>query len=364
MTNTLPMPNQRAIAEALGLNQTTVSLALRGHPRIPEATRERVRQEAERLGYRSNAYVSALMQHIRSGRPLQDKGCIAIIIDAESEKDWLVHEVYRRQYQSMTARAERLGFHAECFYLRQTGMSEQTVNRILSARGIEGMILAAPRRLRDETPCFDWSRFACVANGFSWQQAKVDVVANHHLRNVEIVWDELHRRGYRRIGMCLPQAAASGGNSYWLHAYLGRQHLHPSAAAIPLMAGNPDEAPYARFKKWYEKWRPEAIICPAGHEMIWFRRMGLRIPQDLAVACLASVPGEPYSGVVEDSDLLGATLVELVAGKIFCNEFGLPAHPKVTLIAGRWIDGDTVPPVNPGRQESPTRSRRFSPQGG
>ncbi len=45
MTCTIPraVPNQRAIAEALGLNQTTVSLALRGHPRIPEATRERVR---------------------------------------------------------------------------------------------------------------------------------------------------------------------------------------------------------------------------------------------------------------------------------------------------------------------------------
>ncbi len=88
----------------------------------------------------------------------------------------------------------------------------------------------------------------------------------NHIRNVEIVWDNLHARGYRRIGMCLPQAAASGRKSYWLHAYMGRQVQLPSDATIPIMVGNPDEAPYAGFKKWYEKWRPDAIICPAGHE--------------------------------------------------------------------------------------------------
>ena len=41
----------RNIAEALDLSVSSVSLALRGHPRIPEATTLRVRQEAARLGY-------------------------------------------------------------------------------------------------------------------------------------------------------------------------------------------------------------------------------------------------------------------------------------------------------------------------
>ena len=43
----------------------TVSLALRRAPRISAATRERVLAAAERLGYRRNPLVAALMADLR-----------------------------------------------------------------------------------------------------------------------------------------------------------------------------------------------------------------------------------------------------------------------------------------------------------
>lgn len=43
------------LAEHLGLSQTTVSRALNGYPEVNEATRLRVAETAERLGYRPNA---------------------------------------------------------------------------------------------------------------------------------------------------------------------------------------------------------------------------------------------------------------------------------------------------------------------
>jgi DNA-binding LacI/PurR family transcriptional regulator len=45
----------KQVAEAAGVSITTVSHALNGKGRLPDATRERVRQVAERLGYRPNA---------------------------------------------------------------------------------------------------------------------------------------------------------------------------------------------------------------------------------------------------------------------------------------------------------------------
>ena len=45
-----------------------VSLALRNHPSIGEATRRRIHQVAQRAGYRPDPQVAKLMHHLRAGR--------------------------------------------------------------------------------------------------------------------------------------------------------------------------------------------------------------------------------------------------------------------------------------------------------
>jgi DNA-binding LacI/PurR family transcriptional regulator len=47
------------VARAAHCHPSTVSLALRGHARIPAATRERVTAAAARLGYRIHPMISA-----------------------------------------------------------------------------------------------------------------------------------------------------------------------------------------------------------------------------------------------------------------------------------------------------------------
>ncbi|MBI4047829.1 MAG: LacI family DNA-binding transcriptional regulator, partial [Devosia nanyangense] len=44
----------KELAAELGLSQTTVSRALNGYPEVNEATRQRVSEAAQRLGYRAN----------------------------------------------------------------------------------------------------------------------------------------------------------------------------------------------------------------------------------------------------------------------------------------------------------------------
>ena len=48
------------VAKVAGVHFTTVSLALRRHPSIPEATRERIRRVAERIGYAPDPVFGAL----------------------------------------------------------------------------------------------------------------------------------------------------------------------------------------------------------------------------------------------------------------------------------------------------------------
>jgi LacI family transcriptional regulator len=55
------------IARALGIAPSTVSRALAGHPRIPEATRHKVRQQADNLGYMPNRSAQSLVGKRNSG---------------------------------------------------------------------------------------------------------------------------------------------------------------------------------------------------------------------------------------------------------------------------------------------------------
>ncbi|HEX2099257.1 MAG TPA: LacI family DNA-binding transcriptional regulator, partial [Candidatus Synoicihabitans sp.] len=61
-------PTIKDIARVVRLHYSSVSLALREHPSIPEATRARVRRAARRLGYQANPVMSAL-SGFRRGRP-------------------------------------------------------------------------------------------------------------------------------------------------------------------------------------------------------------------------------------------------------------------------------------------------------
>ena len=65
------------LAEHLGLSQTTVSRALNGYPEVNEATRLRVAETAERLGYRPNA--SAL--RLATGR----SGAVGLVLRGAEE---------------------------------------------------------------------------------------------------------------------------------------------------------------------------------------------------------------------------------------------------------------------------------------
>src|SRR4051812_21699814 len=67
------------IAAKAGVAVSTVSYALRNHPSIPPATCRRIQAVGEKLGYRPDPQISALMAHIGRGRAVQSSGRIALV---------------------------------------------------------------------------------------------------------------------------------------------------------------------------------------------------------------------------------------------------------------------------------------------
>lgn len=336
------MSSQRKIAAALGLHQTTVSLALRSDPSIPEETRNRVENEALRIGYRSNAYVTSLMAQIRSGRPLTSQGCIAVVFDARDQQEAFYHETYRLQHEGMVARASALGFKTESFFVQAPDMNLRNIDRILTARGIQGVVLAAPKRGKGPT-VFSWERYACASVAYTWETPDVHRVSTHHHYNIDIAYRELLRRGYRRIGMTLP-AHAVGVASFWEAQQLLWQRYTTRRNQIPLYVESANASPLESFKPWYEKWQPDALLCLYGYEAQWLIKIGVRIPDDVAVVCLNRPIQSDFSGIEENHRIIGENVINIIARQIQHNELGLPDHPSLVLVKGTWIEGKTLLP--------------------
>ena len=65
---TKKVPSYGDIARLAGVSQMTVSLALRDHPTLPPATRRRIKEIAEEIGYRPDPNIGRMLSYIRSRR--------------------------------------------------------------------------------------------------------------------------------------------------------------------------------------------------------------------------------------------------------------------------------------------------------
>lgn len=335
-------PNQRALARAVGLSQTTVSLALRRHPSIPAETRDYIFRVAREIGYQPNAYVACLMSRIRSGNPPPDRGCIALLADAENEDEWLYDEIFRKIYEGMRERALESGFYTEPFYLRSSALTGSKINRILTARGIRGLVLAPQRRPGSERLSLQWDNYACSTVGYTWEDPLVDRIVTFHRHNIDAAYEKLVALGHKRIATCLPHDAVDAVNSNWLAGFYLWYHKCPPRSRIPLFVVTPGSKPLHRFSSWIKKWKPDALVTLKGDEIPWLENLGYHIPDDISVVCFNRRLSSTMAGMQENFGVIGGSAIDVVTSGILGNRYGLPAHPKILMIEGYWADGPTV----------------------
>ncbi len=328
---------QRKLATLLGVSQATISLALRGDETIPPATRARVLAAAQAHGYFPNPQVSSLMRQIRAGESTGDHGCLALIIDAADEAGWLTHPGYRQQLEGFNARATLRGYRTERFYLAAPGMTSRRLDQILTARGINGLALMAPRRRASLVLDFQWERYAVVAGGYTWTEPAVDRVFPHYRQQMELALAHLEARSCRRIGFLLPDAVRYRVDKNWLLGWFLYQEQLPPERQIPRFAlelGTPgaDDA----FRHWLRQWRVDGVLLQsnryiegvAGH----FVELGAALP---LVCLFHDAEGSPgIDAVDERNDVIGTMLCDHLIAKLNQGELGLAAHPKQILVAG------------------------------
>lgn len=338
-------PTLREIARRAGVSHTTVSLSLRNHPSIPEATRERLRRLADELGYRSNVLVSALMSQVRLKQPKSGPEIVGFLTGGPAADDWKHHSASVGFYEGARRRAQQLGIRVEPFWLGPGGAAAAATCRMLQARAIRGNLIT-PFPVPVYRHELDWAHLICVGLGYVFSHHALHRATHNHFRGSFLAYEKLRQLGYGRIGFMLDRDQNSRVRYNWLGGYLAAQHTAGGAGLEPLLTTGPEN--HGEVKAWVKRMKPDAVIGFGPKQFLALEQAGCRIPRDVAFAALDVAQTrldhvEAVTGINQNLQLIGATAIDILASQLYHNEQGLPQRPVYSMIEGYWVPGRTAP---------------------
>src|SRR5688572_16825887 len=321
----------RQIAKASGLAVATVSYALRNDPKIPAATIARVQGIAEKLGYRPNSRVAALMAHIRRARPVATGERIAFL--------WLARrDAYERTYLGAKQRAEQLGYELEDFAVRDRERDPPRLERILRTRRITGVVIS-PLDAGESSFAldWDWSRFCLAIIGNAVCAPELHHAGHHHFAGMRLALQKLLANGgVRRIAAVIEGEVNERARRAWSAAFL--EH-HPARASARRWLQAIDVVDAQKLRRWFDVMKPEALITT--RDMLnRLEAAGVSPRGKIGTTVLLNwtAATADYAGVDQCDEVIAAHAIDLVVGQLHRNECGVPEHVKMLLFPGKWVD--------------------------
>lgn len=341
-----PQPvTMQMIADEAGVSRMAVSLALRNSPKISPATRERIHEIAERLGYRPNPLVSALMTQLRDIRRVPRPTTIAFVTAFPTPDGWRRPGPFAEFYEGARTRGEALGYTLEEWWAANPAMSTQRFSEILYNRNIHGL-LVAPLPAGGSKLTLDWPRFASATIAFSLADPVLHRASNDQYQSIGLALQELTKLGYRRIGLALTDEQDVRVQRKWSAGYLVYQQQIPAKQRVPMLLA--DVGFPQAFTDWVQEHEPDAILSQEPKCIEYLGRIRKQVPNDIGFAHLALTDVEAgLAGINQNGRLVGASAIDLVDGQLRRNERGLSGTPKTVLIQGYWVPGPTVRDADP-----------------
>lgn len=321
------------VAVAVGVTQATVSMALKGDPRISPAMRAMVKRVAEDLGYRPDPLVSALMMQRRKRATGAGPGTLGIVsLWPDPGQAWRTLPFYLRYREGVQDRARQLGFSLDYFESDGTTVQNRTLVRALRTRGIRGLIITQAHETFTTLP-FSVEEFAAVyiGNGIKEPQlSRVDAALEFDFR---LAWKNLRAAGYRRIGFVTWKVLSLKNDGAWVGAFLHAQRELAVKDRMPLL--ELEEITERAVEPWLEKYKPDAVLSEIDFLLSGLKK---RYPE-LGCFSIALENHDAMSGVQVGRWQVGAAAVDLVAGQLSRGESGIPLFAKRVLIEGEWKAG-------------------------
>ncbi len=344
-------PTQKELAKALGMAQSTVSMALRGHPSITGRTREQVLQAAASMGYRPNPTGTALA-HLRQTSTVSPVQASMAWINGWTVPSKLrSYREFDLYWQGAAQEAAEHGYRLDEFVVGPD-LPLPKLERILRTRNVRGL-LVPPGPMPQGWEGFDWGRFSVVRLSHLPDPGEFApcAVVGDQTSNALVAVRNIRRKGYRRIGF----AGNSDGRRGFAAGFLwGQQEISEDLRVPPLLMANDDPGPWEKhFCKWFVTHRPDAVLTDIPEVPAALSRLGVRVPEDVGVAALGILDCPVSAGIDQNSREIGRSAVQMLHALIKDGALGLPHIHRELLVKGTWVDGDSLPDRGTQREFKP-----------
>ena len=353
------MPPQRVklrdIAEALGVSVASVSLAMRDHTRISDSMRERVRKKAEEMGYVPDPRMAALASYRKDRKATPKPVTLAWLNPSKNPENLYQYQEFALYRAGASEAANRLGFELEEFVLTG-GWTPRSFVKSLKERGIEG-ILVAPH----PDSVFDLSKipasdFTIVRLGLALDKPAYHSITANHEGNGELAFRKVREKGYERIGFVTEQKIRLpfGAGVYW------EQKERPKSQRVPLLLYPSKDAKeqLELLAAWIERERPDAIITDMATIPAMLAQLGIRVPEDIALATTSIHDTSINAGIEQHSEEIGRVALLTLVSLLNEADRGRDSIQKQTVVQGEWVDGSMLPSRTPEKQEA---MEKFAP---
>jgi LacI family transcriptional regulator len=324
------------IAAEAGVAVSTVSYALRNHPSIPRETCRRIQAVGERLGYRPDPQISALMARIGSGRAVSASGRIALVWMQGRRRLTRSAHFFVQMREGADARARLRGYHLDEFWPDEDRLSGARLSGILRARGIQSVIFSPSIEGVAADYALEWEHFACVVLGHARWPVGLHRVAHDHYHAVGECLQRMTAAGVARPAIVLTEEINQRTDSAVKAAFMTH---HPSEARArgliyPLDVKGPRE-----FPAWLRAHDPDGVLLLQREMWADLATPHLAALREAGrVWCANWEPGDPLAlpGIEQRYDLAARAAVDLVTGLEQSRTLGLPDHPQCVQIRGDW----------------------------
>lgn len=334
---------QREVAKEAGVSLMTVSLAMRNSPSISLATREKVREAAERVGYRPDPEVARLMGKLRSSR-VASRSVVIALIDLQTSD--LQHSYNLRLKEGVEKHLDRLGYGCACFKLRDYRDDVSKIVRVIRERGIIGCILLPSDRPITFSSKVNWDGISVVAATTSVLSPRFHRVGPNQVFNSMRVVEEMQLRGYTNIGAIFSESLERRQR----HRYSIALAWYGHRDRILLLPDGIDDAQEAKMiRDWVATHRVDVLFVQNASMVmraLQARKFGSGARQ-VGLVSLGTVEDSKVSSLDELPEFVGESAVSLLVGMMFNSETGVPATPRSTVVDGVFREGKTVRALRP-----------------
>lgn len=326
------------LARICGVSKTTISAALGSSGRVSDKVRQKVQEEARRLGWHPDPHLSQLMGYLRQSRKQNAVCNLAWLNTSSDPRRWHDRAWFCGYWKGAQLRAEALGYHLGEIWTRGEGVTAGTVSRMLKARGVAGVLLPLPE---DQPLLHELKKEMCawvVIDEAELELPFPRIQADRH-HNMRLLLEETKKLGYRNP-------------AFFCDPYLDRisQHTYSSAylgwcwemGKTPKLGSSHPGTEAKDLNRLCRKTKPDLIIASDNRMVKWCEEGGLKVPQNLGVTHLnLAADVKEWAGIVQQHEQIGALAVDHLVSLVTTRQFGSVPQRSIQ-VPGEWKLGRTV----------------------